>query len=121
MSLDVVADRHDLLALVTGSARGIGRAIAIALARSGHDVVVHGQKNRAAAEEVAAAIHELGQRAWIVLEDLGDARACERLLAPVAALSRPLDVLVNCAGIWRATPLGATTVEDMDALLAVNV
>jgi 3-oxoacyl-[acyl-carrier protein] reductase len=111
------------LALVTGSGRGIGRAVAVALAlaRCGCDVVVHGRNDRAAAEEVAAAIRAIGRQAWIVLADLGDANAVDGLFSPIAALSRPLDVLVNNAGIWRPTPLGSTTVAEIDAMLATNL
>ena len=64
------------VALITGAARGIGRAIAMELAREGVDVAVNYRKQAAAAEETAAEIRALGRRAVIVHADISDAAAC---------------------------------------------
>ena len=69
----------DRIALVTGASRGIGRAIAMELAREGADVAVNYRKQAAAAEETAAEIRALGGRAVIVHADISDAAACLRM------------------------------------------
>jgi 3-oxoacyl-[acyl-carrier protein] reductase len=102
-------------ALVTGSSRGIGRAIAERLAQSGAQVIIHYRENRAAAEEVAAAIG--ADR--ILQADLSSTHDIERLGAELRTTR--LDVLINNAGVWRLTPLGGTTREVAQEVLWTNV
>jgi 3-oxoacyl-[acyl-carrier protein] reductase len=102
-------------ALVTGSARGIGRAIAERLAQSGAQVVIHYHQNRAAAEEVALAIAALR----IVQADLSSTDDIDRLGAELR--TTPLDMLINNAGVWPLTPLGSTPAEVAKEVLATNV
>lgn len=102
------------IALITGSSRGIGRAIAERLAQSGAQVIVHFRENRAAAEEVAAAIGS----SPIVQADLSCTDDIERL---GAELGTPLDMLINNAGVWPLTPLGSTTAEVAKEVLWTNV
>jgi 3-oxoacyl-[acyl-carrier protein] reductase len=68
------------VALVTGSGRNIGRAIALALAKDGADVVVNARSNRQEAEAVAAEVGELGRRSRALLADVGDRQQLEGLL-----------------------------------------
>ena len=101
--------------LVTGSSRGIGRAIAQRLAQSGAQVIVHYNRNRAAAEEVASAIEAIR----IVQADLSSTDDIDRLGAELGAT--PLDMLINNAGVWPLTPLGSTAAEVAKEVLATNV
>lgn len=111
------------VALVTGSSRGIGRAIAEELARRGHAVVVNYVRGEAAANEVVAAIQERGGQALAVRGDVAD--AADRLGLVQACLERwgRLDVLVNNAGITspgRRDVLEATE-EAWDQVFATNL
>lgn len=91
-----VADR---VALVTGSSRGIGRAIALELARQGAHVAVNYRKQAEAATEVMRAIEGLGRRAVVVPGDITDYQACVRMVADTEAALGPLDILVANGGI----------------------
>ena len=109
-------------ALVTGASRGIGRASALALAKAGAQVLVHyngGEKDAAA---VVAEIRKAGGKAEKVTADFrapdGPHTLAERVRAIVGGR---LDVLVASAGIAKAATIEETTVEDFDALFAVNV
>jgi 3-oxoacyl-[acyl-carrier protein] reductase len=102
-------------ALVTGGSRGIGRAIALHLARAGVRVVIHYHRNREAAESVA---REAGG-ARLVQADLRSIKEVDELARSLADVS--LDILINNAGVWGFTPLGTTPLENLEAMLDVNV
>lgn len=82
------------IGLVTGSSRGIGRAIALRLARAGADIVVNFFRNRAAAEETAEAIRALGRQAFVVRAHVGDEAKIDTLFAAVREQAGGLDILV---------------------------
>lgn len=103
-------------ALVTGASRGIGRAIALHLAKAGAEVIVHYHNNRAAAESVAG---ELGGPVRLVQGDLRSPREIDALVKTLA--DGGLDVLVNNAALWGGTPLGSTSLETLEAMLDANV
>ncbi|HCP57248.1 MAG TPA: 3-oxoacyl-ACP reductase, partial [Pseudomonas sp.] len=87
--------------LVTGSSRGIGRAIALRLARSGHDLVLHCRSRREDAEQVQAEIVALGQTARILQFDVADRAACrEQLEADIETNGAYYGVVCN-AGLTR--------------------
>ncbi len=109
-------------ALVTGASRGIGRAAALALAKAGAQVVVHYGRNAAEAQSVVDQIKATGGRAEAVGADLADPQGAHKLAAKVREIvGDRLDILVVNAGISRAATIEETTLEDFDALFAVNV
>lgn len=108
------------VALVTGAAQRVGRAIAKRLADAGAAVAVHGHAHPREAEQVARGIVERGARAAAFAADLNDAAAARGLIAQVEARLGPLALLVNNAARFRHTPLESLSVEDFDALLALN-
>lgn len=87
-------DSTGKIALVTGSSRGIGRAIALRLARDGADIIVNFFRNRSAAEETAAAVRELGRRAWVMRAHVGDEAKVDALFADIREQVGGLDILV---------------------------
>jgi 3-oxoacyl-[acyl-carrier protein] reductase len=109
------------VALVTGSSRGIGRAIAIALARSGCDVAVNYRERAAQADEVVAEIAAAGRRAIAVQADVSRATEVAALVRTVEAQLGPVDILVNNAGIARVQKTEDITESDWDDLISVNL
>lgn len=109
-------------ALVTGASRGIGRASALALANSGAQVLVHYSSREKEAAAVVALIRNAGGKAEKITADLrtpdGPHVLAERVGAVVGGR---LDILVANAGISKSSTIEETTVQDFDALFAVNV
>jgi 3-oxoacyl-[acyl-carrier protein] reductase len=103
-------------AFVTGGSRGIGRAVALTFAREGAEILLHYHRNRDAAEAVAA---EIGKPVRLLQADLGSASSIDAMVADVGSI--PVDILVNNAGIWGSTPLGSTPLEELDAMLNLNI
>jgi 3-oxoacyl-[acyl-carrier protein] reductase len=107
--------------LVTGSSRGIGRAIALRLARDGYDVVVHCRSQREQADAVAAEIQALGRTARVLQFDVADREAAaSTLLADVEAQGCYYGIVCN-AGIARDGAFPALTGEDWDAVIHTNL
>lgn len=107
-------------ALVTGGAVRLGRAIALALGRAGMDVAIGYHRSARQARETVAALEATGARATALRADLADAGAARRLVERAARALGGLEVLVNSAGVFARTPLGATTPAQYDAVLALN-
>jgi NAD(P)-dependent dehydrogenase (short-subunit alcohol dehydrogenase family) len=109
-------------ALVTGAARRLGRAMALALAEDGHDVAVHYSTSAAEAEDTAAAIRALGRRAVTLQADLLDDDASRALLpAAAAALGGPVDVLVNNASIFEHDSIRSATDDSWHRHIGSNL
>lgn len=108
-------------ALVTGASRGIGAAIAKALAAEGADVSITYEKSAEAAAEVVSAIKAVGRRAIAIQADSADAAAVQTSIEKTVAELGGLDILVNNAGILRLSPVKDISLEDINALLHVNV
>jgi 3-oxoacyl-[acyl-carrier protein] reductase len=113
-------DLSGKVALVTGASRGIGRAVAAALARAGADVAVNYRTREDAARETAG-LSGQGRRNLVVAADVSIAAEVKRLVAEVEAGLGPVGVLVNDAGVARPLPLEQVTERDFDEVLAVNL
>lgn len=108
-------------ALVTGGSRGIGAAIAVALAKKGADVAITYDRSAERAAQVVQTIEHVGRHAVAIKADSADPAAIQRSVDDAAAGLGGLDILVNNAAIARYNNIADFTVEDIDALLAVNV
>ncbi|SFS18617.1 3-oxoacyl-[acyl-carrier protein] reductase [Dyella sp. OK004] len=107
--------------LVTGSSRGIGRAIAMRLAAAGYDLVLHCRSRRDEAETVQASIHALGKQARILQFDIADRAACAaELEADVGEHGAYYGVVCN-AGLTRDGAFPALTGDDWDQVLRTNL
>lgn len=109
------------VALVTGSARRVGRAILLELAAAGADVVVHSTAGGEAAERTAAEARAHGVRAEALAADLADPAAVARLFAAAWDRFGRLDVLVNSAARFDAEPLEDVTAASWDREMAVTL
>lgn len=108
-------------ALVTGGSRGIGAAIALALAENGADVALTYQHSAERAQAVVASIEKLGQHGTAIQADIADPTDIKRSVHEAVAVLGGLDILVNNAGIALYSTIADFSVSDIDALLAVNV
>lgn len=109
------------VALVTGSSRGIGRAIALKLAADGYDVCINYEKREDRAEEAAALARKLGSRAVTFQADVSDRDAVERMFSFVRGTLGEVDLLVSNAGIAGQVQIQDITKERWDRFFAVNV
>jgi NAD(P)-dependent dehydrogenase (short-subunit alcohol dehydrogenase family) len=107
-------------ALVTGSGRGIGRAIALRLAQAGADVVINYHRNQAPAEEVAAQIREMGRRALVVRANLSKTEDVDLLFDILTAEFDGLDIYINNAASGFNRPALQQKVSGWDWTMNVN-
>jgi 3-oxoacyl-[acyl-carrier protein] reductase len=116
------SDLAGQVALVTGASRGIGRAIAVALARAGAaEIALNFQSNAAAAEETAAAVREAGAGATLAPFDVADAAAADKAVKGIVESRGRLDILVNNAGFTADSLVLRQKEEDWSRVLAVNL
>ena len=108
-------------ALVTGSSRGIGRAIAIGLAREGCDVVVNYCKNSDAAESTAAEIKKLGHATVVVQADVSKVDEIKRLVQEAETALKQIDILVNNAAVDFYEPWSDIGEESWDVTMNTNL
>lgn len=110
----------DKIALITGSGRGIGRAIALHFARLGADVVVNFFRNRAPAQATVDEIQALGRRAWLVKADIGEIAGIERLFNEVESQAGGLDFLICNAASGYNRPVMAQKPKGWDWTMNIN-
>lgn len=111
---------HGRRALITGSGRGIGLALAGGLARAGAALVING-RNEAQANAVAGRLRGEGFEADVAVFDVADAEAVTRAVDAIEARVGPIDILVNNAGIQRRAPLDQFAANDWNELMRVNL
>ena len=109
------------IALVTGASRGIGEAIAIALAEAGADVAVNYRQRRDEAEATVAAVRRAGGKSEAFGADVSDAPAVTALVRNIEKALGPVDILVNNAGIALRRSLEEMTEADFDQTIAINL
>ena len=106
-------------ALVTGSHRGLGSAIAVALAQAGANVACHGRGSDPGA--ICSQIQALGRRCAYFSADLAEAKACSTLIENTVAEFGSLHILVNNAGIIRRSPAAEYSTEDWDQVISIDL
>src|SRR5215470_741574 len=111
---------HDRVAIVTGAGQGIGRAIAVELAKVGAHVVACGRRV-AAIEDTAAAVRAQGRRALAVGCDVSDATEVERVVSETVRAFGRIDLLVNNAGYRIRCPLDQLPRHEWDAMMGTNL
>lgn len=109
------------VALVTGASRGIGRAIALAFAREGADVIVNYCRAETEAHDVVAQITAMNRRAMAVQADVALEDDVNRLVATAIDAFGPVDILVNNAGWVKATPFLEMSLEEWDRGIGINL
>ena len=117
---------HGRVALVTGASRGLGRAIALRLARDGANVAINYLDdpegvNRREAESVASEIAGAGRRAIVTAADVSDTAGVEEMARRIVGELGPVEILVNNAGILRDVTLKRMGEEDWQSVLDVNL
>ena len=108
-------------ALVTGAASGIGRAVAVRFAAEGARIALLDKADEAALEAVAGEIGRTGGHAVAAPADVTDAEAVDEAVARVGAEIGPIDIAVNAAGIWYATPVTETDSDAFDRIIDTNL
>ena len=107
-------------AIITGSSRGIGRAIAFAFAREGADVVIHGTKEPAL-RELQAGLRQMGARCEFAAGDIGEYETSALLTRTCRDAFGKIDILVNNAGVNSRRSFDELSVEEWDAMLRTNL
>jgi 3-oxoacyl-[acyl-carrier protein] reductase len=116
-----MGDLSGRIALVTGASRGIGRAVAVALARAGCDLAINYLERNDEACETRRLVEGVGRRAVVVHADVSDTDDVARMVESVARDLGPIDILVNNAGQSRQLRLDEITVAEFDRVIAVNL
>lgn len=102
-----------MTALVTGAARRLGRAIALALAQEGFDVILHCRRSAGEARKAAAEVRALGRRAWVLQADLRDPAQAWALFAKARRAAGRVSVLVNNASVYKESRLQGLRPEEL--------
>jgi len=109
------------VALVTGSSGGIGKAIALELAREGFDVVVNSSRSVLEGESVTKEIKKLGRKSIYIKSDVSDPASVEEMIQTIIKKLGRIDILVNNSGITRDKKLENMSQEDWNTVIAINL
>jgi len=109
------------LVLVTGAGIRVGRAVALAFAKAGYDLILHVNRSLEPAEEVAGLARAMGREATILRADLSQAHAVDELVKEVGAQTDTLDVLVNNAGIYEKCDFEKIDEQAFERMLSVHM
>jgi 3-oxoacyl-[acyl-carrier protein] reductase len=112
---------RDRVAIITGASRGIGRAVALALAAEGAKVVINYARSSEAAEEVVGEITKAGGEAYAIQADVSQAEQVDELIKQTQSKLARIDIVVNNAGITRDTLLLRMKPEDWQAVINLNL
>ena len=119
--MPIIPDLTHRVALVTGASRGIGQAVALALAEAGADVAVNYRERATDAQAVVDTIRTLGRRSVAIAADVSDSEAVTRLLAETTAALGPPDILVNNAGLAIIRGIDDLSEAEFVRTIAVNL
>jgi len=120
-SMELVGSLKGRVALVTGAARGIGRAVSLELANRGANVALNYHASREKAEELAAEIRQTGAECLLVQGDVSRKDEAQRVVQEVLESWKRLDIVVNNAGITRDKSLRKMSEDDWDEVISVNL
>lgn len=121
MAVTLMSALDHRIALVTGASRGIGKSIALALAKAGCHVAVNYRQQAGAAGEVRSEIEKLGKRVIAIQADVSVPADVERLVCETERQLGEIEILVNNAGIAQTKPIAEITLEDWERILRVNL
>lgn len=107
-------------ALITGSAKRIGRACALKLSKEGAEILIHYNKSYDEAEELATSIRNAGGKSWTIQQDLSDKDSAERLMKKALEITGNIDYLVNSASIFPESKYADIQVNDFIENLQIN-
>ena len=107
-------------ALVTGAAKRVGRAIAVGLASSGSNIIVHYDKSEDEAKKLVDEIAGLGVKSWLVKADLSDAESCRRVIDQAFEASGTMDILVNNASVFSVNEIDKVEPGNVEDDLLTN-
>lgn len=112
---------RDRIALVTGSSRGIGKSIALELAREGCKVVVHGSRDSEALDRSFADVRKLSPDSIMVSAELSSSTEIDKMFSQLSETFSGLDILVNNAAVQNPSPILELKQQDWDRILSVNL
>ena len=113
-------DISNKIALVTGSSRGIGKAVAVKLAEAGADVIVHGRRESDALFDTASKLREIGRKAYILYADTSSPEEIDRMFDRIKEEAGRLDILVNNAAVLSRHPFLELELSEWDRLMETN-
>jgi len=119
--MSITIDLSGTVALVTGSGRGIGREIALALAAAGADVVINDFSNEQSCSGVVSEVEALGRRSMCIMGDVGDEESVNAMVDEAEEKLGPLDIVVNNAGIARDQVVMMMDAADFDSVVRTHL
>ncbi|KAF9145859.1 hypothetical protein BGX30_006342 [Mortierella sp. GBA39] len=120
MTQQVKQDMVGKVAFITGSAKNMGKAFALALARRGADIVIHHRKDTSEAQTAAQEIQSLGRRTLIVQGELTSVSVIEQIFAQILTTFGHIDIVINNAGVVLKKPMAEISEEEYDSVFAIN-